>query len=945
MDELNEFYKKVQMYFMKKNEECGELQFITSRITTENINHIDDICNIIVGIFEIYNIPVKEKALINNERCVQAYKYLLLNTKFSSQERLAEDIVIGHVVDMFPPLSPYIFIQILWKLEYDKILIESLTYMPFDLCIEILEIVQKCIEDLPFQRSMDNIFQLMRTMYKKFVRLKEGGIQTRNVEESIQNFLITLEEFMLLLTNPKLTHETGIWNLKKSERLGIVLKKLISTIKECLQYKTKGTLVSSDLERLYNVTFGKESFVNCDSALIESSIDLLNQKMMDLLLTKVKEVDLNIYLHWTEVDDEMNNMISLQRSIGNDCYYFIEFIQSDEKLSQNTHLIECLQQFSSKPDPKQPSYILSIQELCSGISGGKKELMEELLCRYKEWDHSVLHFVNENRSLLNTRHCLFLLQYLTFILTQPNEENFIEVCYTVVTKIISLQSVPDIYEIVTAYLIKHDGKNYLECQDTEETFNEFIVQNPYLQNPRNLKIVLLFLVKNLRLILSILVKITIGNPRYKNIMISATDMLLLLPFMQIREGNGKIFLISILRTICLEDIEWNGKKFMNFIKMIKDKNIMSVHDLINDVFIPYLEENTSNVSNINSILNNIRKLQDRYTKDINVKDLVIALARKMSLLRKNTNISKYTSSETIGKVVRILDYFLDVKGYKIPMTTKDEIIDGIEPIIEPIDKLHFASLLYLMRKGISVIDITEDYERRCSAVLNRLREDSRTSETLQNYLSHLRLLKDDFLRHLIIQSTEEEYHRISSELTTIYYFAFGWNNEIEAFNNLLRLTIEACCLSLEYPSIGGNNLFVFLLQSFIQFCKTFVLLEEMNDHETIHRSLIENINQLNGSINHSPYVHLFDACLTSVNNTAQQHSTNGLQEVVNILYHFCNQCLELNCGYSEGIPMIPHSPKITNFYVTHEIISACIKIQVAEAHECLRRLNKLFVSD
>lgn len=155
MDELNEFYKKVQMYFMKKNEECGELQFITSRITTENINHIDDICNIIVGIFEIYNIPVKEKALINNKRCVQAYKYLLLNTKFSSQERLAEDIVIGHVVDMFPPLSPYIFIQILWKLEYDKILIESLTYMPFDLCIEILEIVQKCIEDLPFQRSID----------------------------------------------------------------------------------------------------------------------------------------------------------------------------------------------------------------------------------------------------------------------------------------------------------------------------------------------------------------------------------------------------------------------------------------------------------------------------------------------------------------------------------------------------------------------------------------------------------------------------------------------------------------------------------------------------------------------------------------------------------------------------------------------------------------------
>ncbi|XP_076631891.1 uncharacterized protein LOC143347003 [Colletes latitarsis] len=946
MDEWNEFDKKIQTYFMKKNQECGELQFLTSRATSENIGQIDDICKSIMNIFETYDVPIKDKASVNNEKCVQSYKYLLLNTKFKNQERLEEDIVSGHLVDMYPPISLYLLIQILWNLEYEKILIQSFLYMPCDLCTEVLEILKKCIEELPFQRSIDSIYQTILTVYTKFIYLKEIGVQSTNLGESIQNLLIGFQDFMLVLINPKFTSTPPtLLNLKECNQYGIMFKKLIVTVKRCFEYKMKGIDISENDKKLYNITFGEEPFIKCDNTLIESTITTLNQQLMDLLSNKVKDIDCKMYMTWVELYDEENNMISLQRSIGNECYYFIELLQNDEELSQNTHLIECLQHLSSKPDLNQSNFVLSLQEVCYAICNGKREFMKELMRRYKEWDRTILEFVYTNKSLLDKDDCFCLLEYLTFILKQPIEEDLKEFSYTSVTRILSLQDIPDIYEIVMTYLAKHDGKNYLESPFTEETFNEFISRNSNLQKSTNLKIVLLFLLKSLKLVMTILLKITIGYCQYRNIMISADDMLLLSPFMQIKEDNDQILLINILRTICLENIEWNRKKFTEFIKVLLDKSVIKVHDLINNVFIPYLKDSTFNESNIISVLNNIRVLQVNCTKETNIKDMIIVLAKKMSLLRRNTNISKHLISEIHNEIMRILKYFLEIKSYKISDSTKKEIIYSIEAVIEPIDKMHFDSLCYLIQKGVSVIDIVTDYERRCFIILNRLKEDPKTSANLRNYLSDLSLLREDFLRHLIIGSTESEYQRLASELTMLYWFAFGWNDEIEAYNDLLRITIEACCLSLEYPSIGGNDLFPFLFKSFTGFSKTFVSLEGMKNEEQIYQLLITNFNQLDSSIKYTSYADLFTTCLTHLNNDTQHVSLHSLQNVLNIFYHFCDQCFKFSYEYGENTRKIPHSPKMSNSYATYELISACMKVPTTEAYECIRRMNDLFVSN
>ncbi|XP_076758727.1 uncharacterized protein LOC143428036 [Xylocopa sonorina] len=942
MNDMNEFYKKIQMYLMKKSQEYGELKLLKA-VTDENTNQINDICKSVTNIFETYNIPIGEKASVNNRRCVESYKYLLLNTNFENHERLAEDIASGHLVDMCPSLSEYLFIQILLNLEYEKILIESLLYVPFDLCIEILKLIPKHIDKLPFRRSVAVIYRLMSVIYIKFFQLMKFGIQTKNIEESIKSLLLNFEEFLLLLNNPELSCLKEVSSLKKCERQGIMLKKLLMTAKTLLENRKKEILISEDLEKLYKITFGTEAFVKCESTLMQSTISKLNQQLMDFVQNKIKEVDCNTYISWTELDDDENITISLQRSIGIESYYFREFILKDEELSENTSLIEILQHLSSKPDPKQSSFVLSLEELCCVISNGKTEGIVELLYRYKEWDRSILNFIYDNRSLLDKKGYLTLLEYLTFILRESTDEDLKEFSYTLVMKILAVQSIPDLYEIIMMYLTRYDGKSCLELPHTEEAFHEFIIRNANLKIATNLKTVLLFVLKNPRMVLTTLLKITIGHLQYRNIMISPTDLLLLSPFMQIKEDNDQLFLTSILRTICIENTEWNSKKFGEFLEVILNSSIIKVDGLINNVFVPYLKEDSFNASNIISITNNIRKLQVKCTKDMNAKDLIIALAKRMSSLRKDTSISRYISSEIFVQIKRILLYFLENRDF--PFSTKKEIICGIESVIEPADKLYFASLWYLMQKDVTVLDIIQDYGSRCFVLLNKLKDDSKTSEKLRNYLLNLNLQKEDFLRHLIIRSTDDEYKRLGTDLVLVYWFAFGWKDKIDAYDHFLRLTIEACCLSLEYPSIGGSDLFPFLIQSFTHFCTMFVCIKGIANYEQIYQSLIRNIKKLDESIKYSPYAHLFTSCLSHLNDNTADDPINILQDVLNTFNHFSDKCLKIRNEYDEKIQKISHSPKVSNFYITHEVISACMKVPAKEAHECINRMNELFLSD
>lgn len=61
------------------------------------------------------------------------------------------------------------------------------------------------------------------------------------------------------------------------------------------------------------------------------------------------------------------------------------------------------------------------------------------------------------------------------------------------------------------------------------------------------------------------------------------------------------------------------------------------------------------------------------------------------------------------------------------------------------------------------------------------------------------------------------------------------------------------------------------------------------------------------------------------------------------IYSLIDQCLEYNNEYNEVTCKIPHSLKVSNFYITHEVISACMRVPATEAYECIKKMNELFV--
>lgn len=120
MDVL-EFPTQVQRLLLKKEQEYGQLKFISSRATEETSCFIDELLEEIRNIAEKLNLyDVKLfyeydafKPSTISPHVISNYNHFLLNTNFSSQPLLVEDMLLGHIVNFWPTLSPYLFVQVL----------------------------------------------------------------------------------------------------------------------------------------------------------------------------------------------------------------------------------------------------------------------------------------------------------------------------------------------------------------------------------------------------------------------------------------------------------------------------------------------------------------------------------------------------------------------------------------------------------------------------------------------------------------------------------------------------------------------------------------------------------------------------------------------------------------------------------------------------------------
>lgn len=459
-------------------------------------------------------------------------------------------------------------------------LIESLMHLPLDLCLEILEITIRCINELEIQRAKRFIFLLIAKLYYKCLWLHLGTLSKHDVADLTDQLIM---HFQALLTFVSSKFVTSKLCEKKYVQHGIFLKDILRYIKTCMCYKTKTALENYDIFQLLKITYGNPHgctnyFCKLPIDKVKTIITTLDQELIALLLSQIKQVDCFEFMGWAEIDDEENIMISLQRAIIMECYYFIEFMKQDEFLLTNEHLLHCLQQLIGSSISEES--ILTLQELCHSIANGKLDGMKELIKRYKEWDLSTLNFISNKTELLNKQDVGILLEYLHYIFAHTKIYKEKHQAYILVLKVLIQQPLSDMYVIILQYTLRHFYDNRLTCLFDGEHFKMFIESNINMPDHQKFRIILIFVMLNPKRVLTTLVKVAIGSTKteYRNIIFKRPEIYFLYAFFVLRLDNQNNLLIYILNDIWLHDRStWCYKQFEAFINgMLQEKVIYNV---------------------------------------------------------------------------------------------------------------------------------------------------------------------------------------------------------------------------------------------------------------------------------------------------------------------------------------------------------------------------------
>lgn len=185
-------------------------------------------------------------------------------------------------------------------------------------------------------------------------------------------------------------------------RQGVVLKNIVRMSRICLTSKKQyQELKFQNLEKLYKLTFGRQPFNKLDDPFSEECFTLVRTELVSILLSRLKEIDVDTYMNWAEHSDDENSSFTLQRGIGLECHFFIETIKASEHIDVNkfSHLIQCIENFACQPDPKHESESFTLAELIQGIQNKDKECLMTLFKRYKEWNNSIIEVIYGRKKL------------------------------------------------------------------------------------------------------------------------------------------------------------------------------------------------------------------------------------------------------------------------------------------------------------------------------------------------------------------------------------------------------------------------------------------------------------------------------------------------------------------------------------------------------------------
>lgn len=100
-------------------------------------------------------------------------------------------------------VSPYMLVEILWKLHFDAYLIKSMLYLPVDICAEILKVLPQCILLLDFARALKFITIMVPYIYKKLDHLQNVENVSKDVVLETKKLVGYLIEIILLFDSKR----------------------------------------------------------------------------------------------------------------------------------------------------------------------------------------------------------------------------------------------------------------------------------------------------------------------------------------------------------------------------------------------------------------------------------------------------------------------------------------------------------------------------------------------------------------------------------------------------------------------------------------------------------------------------------------------------------------------------------------------------------------------
>nr|XP_012215416.1 PREDICTED: uncharacterized protein LOC105667886 isoform X7 [Linepithema humile] len=790
------------------------------------------------------------------------------------------DFANGHKVNMWPNISPYLFIQIIWLLEYDEVLVESLQHIPLDLCAEILDITIKCLNELQSERAISLICSLISRIYCRCLWLDWNVHLKNNVKERLYQLVAYFQMLLDLLDEFNKFSEICIE--EKYKQRGIFLKRILCHTRLCMCKKLSSNLINPDVKYIadmYRLTFGNlplefyHKFTNYE---INSIMIMLDQELVTLLLKQISKVEYLECIYWAKIEDKEDITTSLQHAVAIECHNFMEYMKKDDFLMGNDHLRHLLQQIIQWSDFSSPEnsnrFSLTLQELCASIVNDKSKNIRKLMKRYKEWDQLTMNFISDRMHLLEKNDIFFLLEYLHHVFANSLNATERNQAYLSVVTMLERVNVINLHFCVLKYTKHHFQDNYLECMYDDKVFHNFIKNEINFCDPRKLHMLLIHILLNAKKVLTILVKIMINHVDDRNFTKKKEgELLLLTPFFRLKVDKRYNLLLVILKEVCFNNI-LDGSRLCTFLEDMLYIKMIKTNDLFNYFYIPYFirtDFNEDNVNHLDIMLQNMSFIAKdfKFKNKINYILLIVAVLKKMSLIRRNTECIKGDMDETLYNARKVLRKFQrcfpTIFTYETMMSKLRDYHCTVGIWLEPLDWAQMSMIIIRLDK-IDIRNVILDYEARCFPIHQRLRTNSIWIYN-KRFTNCTRINRESLIRHMMLHATMREFKSLVYELTELYYH-FGWTSQLEAYENLVRIAAEAIQLTIVYSKTFPPNASITLLRTLVKFCKKFAKKSDANLHYAVCCILLKTLFSLQQLINGTRYTKVYSDMLIHINN-------------------------------------------------------------------------------